>query len=271
LIRLRGQFISTPRGRVFTVVREPSETGQSAQAALLVPPFAEEMNKSRSTFTDVAQALASKGIVSLLPDLTGTGDSDGRFDQADWEHWCDDLEAVYDWARSRSLHVRYIVAVRLGCLLAASWNRRTKHLLERTLFCQPVLSGEQSLSQFLRIRVAWSLVQGRRESISDLKARLKAGHEVDVAGYRLGPALAQSMAGKDLVEEVASSLGRITWLEIDRELNSCPSTGSRRVIEELARSGVTIEPKQGQGEPFWMTTENVRSPPLVRAASDLVS
>jgi hypothetical protein len=48
-----------------------------------VPPFAEEMNKSRRMIAEVGRRLEGSGVGMLLVDLFGTGDSEGEFAQAD--------------------------------------------------------------------------------------------------------------------------------------------------------------------------------------------
>ena len=50
------------------------------------------MNKARRQAAIQARALASDGFSVLVPDLFGTGDSDGELRDARWETWLDDLE-----------------------------------------------------------------------------------------------------------------------------------------------------------------------------------
>ena len=78
----------------------PPEPGVAVKGdVLLVPAFAEEMNRCRSMVTLQAQALAALGMGTLVLDMRGTDDSLGDFDQADWTGWRADLQLGIAWLR----------------------------------------------------------------------------------------------------------------------------------------------------------------------------
>src|SRR5687768_14938162 len=137
-----AEFIAGSRGRLLAVVRRPSAA--ACNAVLIVPPFAEEMNKSRHLFTEIADALIESGVATVVVDLFGTGDSEGEFSDADWTVWKSDLAAAVQWARSQQITITKLLAVRLGCALGCEAARDNGWKLERSLLWQPVVSGTRA-------------------------------------------------------------------------------------------------------------------------------
>src|SRR6185436_14934074 len=68
--------------------------------------IAEEMNKCRRMIAEAANALAALGVAALVPDLFGTGDSEGEFRDADWETWKADLDTAVAWASEEGWPVK---------------------------------------------------------------------------------------------------------------------------------------------------------------------
>jgi alpha/beta superfamily hydrolase len=68
---------------------------------LIIPPFAEELNKSRWILAEVGRELARRGVASILPDLYGTGDSDGEFREACWTRWRKDIAQAAAWSAAQ--------------------------------------------------------------------------------------------------------------------------------------------------------------------------
>jgi len=74
-------FLPGRRGPLFALWFDPDAAGD--QAILVVPPFAEELNKSRRMLALQGKSLARAGRGLLAVDLHGTGDSAGEFIEAD--------------------------------------------------------------------------------------------------------------------------------------------------------------------------------------------
>src|SRR5262245_33324985 len=175
------------------------------------------MNKCRRMFTLVAEKLAERGIASILPDLYGTGDSDGEFADADEAAWLGDLASAASWARGNGWQVRRLLCVRLGCLLGARASSRLAWPLERTVFWQAVGDGERFLVQFLRLRIAARLKDAGGETVAQLRERLRKGEVIEVGGYDLSGRLAEDVASLRFAGEVATSLGTLHWMEMTRD------------------------------------------------------
>ncbi|HJY40411.1 MAG TPA: hydrolase 2, exosortase A system-associated [Steroidobacteraceae bacterium] len=256
------RFLGGDGERVFTLLRHPRSAG--ASCALLVAPFGEEMNKSRKMLTDVGIELAKRGIGSVLVDPYGTGDSEGDFSQADWLRWQADLRQAVAWCGEEGLNVDRLLGVRLGCALGAQVARDAIPGIAHTVFWQPVLDGSRFLDQFLRLRVAASMMdQDRKESTADLRARFARGEIVHVSGYGIAPRLAAQLDAVRLTELIGPHLGQIHWIEVVRSADTPPPAPATKAIDAARAAGMQVTLESVPGEPFWSSVEIVRLPQLI--------
>jgi exosortase A-associated hydrolase 2 len=255
-------FIDGQLGKLFVLLRRP-EGADPAPCVLIVPPFAEEMNKTRPMLSVVAQELAARGVASVLPDLYGTGDSAGEFRDGDWDVWLDDLERAAAWAGEQGCTVSRMLAVRLGCILASEWASRAAATVEKTVFWQPVSDGERFMTQFLRLRLAASMMEDRKETVSGLREQLRAGETLEVAGYELARGLVAQIDSARLAPNIAASLGALHWMETTRGEEGVLPPPSLQAVEAARASLPSVEVHAVPGEPFWSATEIVRIPALV--------
>lgn len=238
---------------------------------LFVPPFAEEMNKSRRQFVETSNALKKKGFATLLVDLFGTGDSEGEFADASWQAWIDNLLSAIAWANNRGYRVETLIAARLGCLLAADLLRNSENKVRKTVFWQPIISGSQFMTQFLRLRVAASMMENdNSESIADLKGRLRSGESLEVAGYELSSNLWSDVENIDLLQYLNSYTGRLLIAEVGRIREDGLSPIGKKVVDTAESLGVPVQCCRVEGEPFWSATEIVVNPSLIQLTSDFV-
>lgn len=189
-------------------------------ALLLLPPFAEELNKTRRALAHAAAALCAEGFAVLQPDLLGCGDSPGEWEDASWSEWAQDAQAALRWLRDQHPGCPAVAwGVRAGALLASALPT------DAQLWWQPALTGKAVLQQFLRLRVAADMAGPRKTSVSALKAELAAGQSLEVAGYRLPPALATGMEAAEL----QAPSGPALWLEATSQTPASllPASGAR--------------------------------------------
>ena len=265
-----GHFLRGRAGEIFLLVRSPP---QPRGTVLVVPPFAEEMNKCRRMVTETALELCSTGYAVLVPDLYGTGDSQGDFADGRWGLWQEDLETVCAWGEANRLAVRAVLAVRLGAALAvsAACNGRLP-AVAATAFWQPVLDGAKHLTQFLRLRTAGNLAgEGDKETVADLRAKLAAGQSVEVAGYGLAGDLASELDALEQPTQLPSQLGATHWMEVVRTPEGGLPATSKATIERLQASGSRVSPHTFVGEPFWATVEISTVPEMIRATAQSLS
>jgi len=258
---IHGVFVPVAAGRLFVLSHRPA--AQARGGVLLVPPFGEEMNKCRRMLTLVAQGLAGAGFWCVLPDLRGTGDSDGEFETGSWSDWKEDLREVAAALSRDGWSPTSLLGIRSGAPLGLETARESGWSLSNTVLWQPVVDGAKFLTQFLRTRVAASLMEDRKETVAELNQRLAAGEVLEVAGYPLTARLTDQLAGVRLGAVLGSHTGKITWLEVQSGEGSELLPASRACIDDARARGVGIEQAVLTGEPFWTSTEVVVNSDLV--------
>lgn len=262
-------FLGAGAARRFAVCWRPSAAVTPRGALLFVPPFAEEMNKSRRMVALTASALADCGFVTLRIDLAGCGDSAGLFSQASWAGWLDDLAIAWGWLRAQAPAVPWLWSLRAGALL----SNALLHRLDATpglLLWQPVLSGKQHLTQFLRLRVAADAFAvadaSARATTQGLMQSLAAGDTVNVAGYVLPPSIALPLAESELVTPPTPT--EVLWFEADNSAAPAIAPGSANRIAQWQASGQRIVARAVSGPQFWATQEIEDCPALIDATRE---
>lgn len=258
-------FLPGPAGAIFGIYRSPAR-GPVKRAALFLPPFAEEMNKSRRMFTLAAHAFGRNGMASLVVDLHGTGDSAGEFAEARWETWQSEAAASYTWLRERGHENVVLVGLRMGGLLALDIARKLP-ALERIVLWQPVLAGEGLVTQFLRMDVAAQMLAqaDARSSTDALRKRLQSGETVEVAGYALAPELVAAIESLNLESLAADSTPPIEWIEVVPDASRSGAPGGLRVRQIWQARGLSVRHQVVAGPPFWSSVEIAVAPDLIQA------
>ena len=268
-VKLDTHFIESTSGRLH-VTSWASEG--CTQAVVFVPPFAEEMNKSRRQIAMAAKALAACGFAAVLPDLYGTGDSEGEFHEATWESWVADIESVFRWVESEGRQADTVIATRFGCLLACASLHAASRSVKRTIFWQPVNSGYRHISRLLRVAVAASLMRaGPRLTIEGLREVLAGGARVDVGGYVLSPQLARRIDEQSLTRLADARLGRLHILYLTRSQGRSEQSEDTRIDDLAKEIGIRARVLRLQGAPFWTSSEIVTNEDLVDMTIQLLA
>lgn len=270
-VRVCPQFIEGGRGRLFAMDYVPDPVRNRREYVIFVPPFAEEMNRSRRMAVLQARRLADLGYGAVVFDLYGTGDSAADFKDARWGIWVDDIGAVVRWLRHKGVEAINLLALRLGALLAMEYARRREAHLNRVVLWQPLISGSAALTQFLRLRLAADM-KGRtqdKESTRSLRALLTSGSALEVAGYDLAAELASAVDAALLEELAPDDLPATYWLELSAQEGSQLSPGSVRAVEKLQQRGLDIRTAVVVGEPFWSLQEVTVAPELLDATTEV--
>ncbi|HEB66749.1 MAG TPA: hydrolase 2, exosortase A system-associated [Gammaproteobacteria bacterium] len=257
---------------MFVVQRRPRDR-EAAAGVLIVPPFADEMNRSRRMFTLLAESLAGRGFLVMLPDFLGTGDSEGEFVEASWEAWRAQLVACIGHLREATGRDDYsVVALRSGALLAAGVLDEGDVPRPRSLVLwQPVIDGDDFLGRFLRMRLAAEmLASGERVTTQVLREQLARGESVDVAGYELPPALAEGMASARLAEMRPSVADRTLWLDVVSRPGTPRQAARSQLAAAWAEDGLALECEVVSGSPFWNSQEIVENRALVGRTADFL-
>jgi len=251
---LRPFFFGTARHRLFGLAGEPvgNDTGRGL---LICPPFADEMNRARSTLRLLAACAAQAGFRPLLCDLYGTGDSDGDLADASWGGWLDDLTAAAAWLSERGNRKLAVVALRSGALLANDLFPGRLPRPDKLVLWQPHLAGKYVLQDLLRTRVAAAAAAGGRESVSGLRDQLSRGTALEASGYAITPSLAASLDQAMLEPAIASAAKTAVWIEVVSEPNIPLRPAAAQFLEHCLQHTAPVAAKMVVDPPFWATTE----------------
>ncbi|HET6756665.1 MAG TPA: hydrolase 2, exosortase A system-associated [Burkholderiales bacterium] len=249
-----GFFLYGGRGRIFCLHHSPAEKSQ----LIIVAPFAEEMNKSRRMFTLLARELRPRGYGVLVPDLYGTGDSEGDFADSRWEIWQQDLALAARHLRAQGARTISLLGLRLGALLALECACSECVPAKRVVLWQPVVSGNVFMTQFLRLRIAANMAAATEETTQSLRQRLAQGEALEVAGYRLAPELASAIDAASMQSISLPDSLMLHWMEI----GSAHSPAGRRIMDGWRKSA-TVTESLVAGPPFWSTSEITLAPELI--------
>ena len=161
-------------------------------------------------------------------------------------------------AEDRGVPVDALIGLRLGCALAVDALTAAGRNVRQAVFWQPVPAGAQFMTQFLRLRVAASMMEGdSKEGVNELKEKLRAGIPLEVAGYELSPRLWAEIDSKDLLKSLSGNLGQLLIAEVGSTRDGTLSPAGRRLAEAAGRVGIPVDGCRVEGEPFWTTTEIV--------------
>lgn len=245
-------------------LHHPAEGPLKRGQMLYLHPFAEEMNKSRRMAALQARTLAQAGYEVLQLDLLGCGDSSGDFGDASWEAWVEDALLGCRWLRDQAPPAPlWLWGLRAGCLLATAALGRLEtpaHLLLQ----QPPASGKPLLQQFLRLKVAGEMLDGAgKGAMAGLRESLERGEAVEIAGYRLAPALAQGLEAAKLEPPPRAAPARLIWLELSSRPEAQWTPVAQQGQQRWREAGWQLEAELVPGPAFWQTSEIEEAPGLL--------
>jgi len=239
---------------------------------LVIPPFAEEMNKSRRMLSQQGRRLAEAGFTVLLPDLYGTGDSEGDFSAATWVEWIEDLKCCIHWFSEKNIMNVSLLSMRSGALLVAQLPEEILARIDCFSLWQPVINGDIFLSQFLRLKLAADMSKASVDklTVKEIKASLVKGQSVEVAGHMLSPKLANGLEGAKFINCLDCIRTRVFWFEIVSDENRSIPIQNQKMIDLMKEKGINVSVTKVTGPPFWMATEIVDVPSLLDSTVDVL-
>lgn len=258
---LSSGFYPFPSGRLFLKAKFNNSTSLT-NAVLFLPPFAEEMNKTRHLISAVMQQLAATGCHSFMLDNFGTGDSEGDLDQASLDIWRNDIYELIKLLRQHGYQHFSVVAIRFGALqLFDLLNNNALALpLQQIVLWQPMFDAAKFWQQFARIKVAEAMANGIKISQKDLEQQLLDGDTLEIAGYPLSPQFYQSLLGMETA--IASELqhNQLSWFETSQLDNIAVPV--QKMLQQLKQHG-ELNFVQLKAEPYWQTTELANADKLI--------
>ena len=255
-------FLDSNAGKIFALFF-PAQSPLKG-SILYLPPFAEEMNRCRTTAAHQARNFSRLGYATLLLDPYGTGDSQGDFNETSWTVWLDDVKNAADWLRTRTNTDITLWGCRLGALLAANMADQHPNEFQKLLLWQPVLDGKMFLTQYLRLRVAFLMDNGLPpETTESMRNAMRAGESVEVAGYALSPQLASDLDEKRLIEFSNLKNLNVKWFEHVAESGKPITLISKKVIATLQNKKCDVSVHTFIGPQIWQLQKRDEIPNLV--------
>lgn len=263
-------FLDSRSGPLLAIYWPPVDC-DITQAILHVPAFAEEMNKSRHMVASQAKILAEQGYAVLVFDLFGTGDSVGDFGEATWELWLANIADAVNWLKQQGAQSVNLWGLRLGALLAIDFISRNPGEIRCLAAWQPVLKGDTYVTQFLRLRIAATMMNRALppEKTNDLIKQLLQGHVLEVAGYRLHPDLIKPLIMLEVDALALKDLKVIKMFEIIAAEQAMPiKSSTQQLLTKLTVIGVDASLVKVIGEDFWASQEVKASQPLLQTTGE---
>ncbi len=259
---LSAFFLDSHAGPIFCLAALQTAAAERRRF-LILAPFAEEMNKSRHVLSALLRSIGAAGHDAVLPDLYGSGDSAGDFGDADIDVWRADIARVIEHtAGDRPIS---IIGLRSGALLAVDTARR--HHVDALTLLHPVVDGRQQLNQFLRLRLAAGLTgDGPKETAADLRRCLADGEALEIAGYRLSPAMAQGLESLRMEEAPNDPVRSVHWIEVVADDGRGLMPKSVAIVDAWRQAGCEVRTDTVVGDTFWATQEIAQCPDLVDTA-----
>jgi exosortase A-associated hydrolase 2 len=264
-VKLEPFFLDADNKRLFCIYFPPA--GEPRGNYLFLPPFAEEMNRSRSMVAMQSRALANRGFGVMLLDLFGTGESSGEFGDATWVSWKASAKAGYEWLAGRPGGRIGLWGLRLGAQLVTELldeGVRSEHVI----LWQPVTNAKAMLTQFLRIKVAASMdLKVEVPSTDDMRKELGAGRSVEVGGYELNPELAVALDAAVFAAGEGILRAPVDWFEVSAAENAVLMPASAKVVDTLRARGAQVSADVCEGPPFWQLHERTLAPRLIASTT----
>lgn len=235
--------------------------------AMFFPAFGDEMNQTRRMVKLAAEALAARGIESVVFDPFGTGDSSAGFEDATVARWLADCRAIVARvqadAPSRPL---LLIGCRLGVALAVEASHTLPEPAAALIGWAPLLQGKQQLSGMLRADKVSRMQKSDAAGTPEPKVLWVAGECAWLGGYPVSAALAEQLETLDAA--AAPKAARATLIDVRVLVGDepvAPTEPLKKRGESWTGQGVPTEVQAVPGAGFWNVADLVDVPKLVEA------
>ena len=264
------RYLSSKQNTPFFLAHYSPDSGTSAKAVILVPPFAEELNRSKRMYVLCARQLAAAGLHVACFDFTGTGDSYGAWESVSWPSWLENLSEVYHYLEDAGVSDISVIALRLAALIVA--DSVTSHQLEFTkcLFWDAIEDGEGYIRQLIRLKIAAAMTEDSKALTSkDVLAELDDHGFLEIGGYHITAQLFDSIKQAKLKNSIETLVDatELHWMVL-RSANQSISTPSYPLcLPENLRHRVSMHTVLDTR--FWMQQEVTIAPALLQKTGEL--
>lgn len=259
-------FLPSGENKLLITGFEPEQ--QISNYIIIVPPFAEEMNKTRKMCCDFARSMtqsADSSTAVYLIDLFGCGDSEGDLVDATWTLWQKNITDLVDNLSQRFPQLPFtLLGLRLGAALALDcYVNQLKHHKLSLIFWQPTLNGEQFITQFLRVKTIAAKLKGVTLTLAELRQQLIIEGQIEVSGYLLSRALFDDIKRIEFhkLQALPQSVS-VAWFEVNAQEGASLAMVSNKLLAQWKESA-SVYSECCYGELFWQSIEITSAPQLI--------
>ena len=242
--------------------------GPPRAQAVFFPAFGDEMNQTRRMVKLAAEALAERGIESVVFDPHGTGDSSAGFEEATVERWLTDCRTLVARAHggAGSALPLLLIGCRLGVALAVETSRALRQPAAALIGWAPLFQGRQQLSAMLRADKVARMQKASAELANEPRALWTAGAPAWLGGYPISAALAAQLEALDAA--APPNVARAMLIDVRVPVGDEPVTPAeplRNRGADWTAQGVPTTVQAVPGAGFWNVADLVDVPGLVDA------
>lgn len=222
------------------------------RAVIILPPFAEEMNRCRRLISLTQDALAQEGVASLCLDYFGTGDSAGEFGDARLADWMQDVVDVCTLAQSAGAHAITLLGVRFGALLAAHVAAEIPSV-DTVFAVAPQESLQRAMRQFVRIAATTQdLTLKTKAGLRKPGAshQLENGQSVEIGGYVISPALYADFMRPAPARKSSAAITAV-FVGSGVRMGQAPSPPEERQLKRLSAYSDTLSSSHMDDAQMW--------------------
>ena len=268
------QYIKTSHNsQIFLAHYIPSQSvisaNESHRAVIFVPPFAEEMNRSKRMYVLCARLLADSGIHAYCFDYSGTGDSSGEWGEFSYADWIQDIHHVCNHCSTFCDRIGF-VALRFGALILSDAIEQFRLNIDRCVFWDPIEAGEGLVRQLIRIKIAAAMSgESKKLSTKEILEDIQANGFLESGGYHISKTLIDDINSKKLSSLLESVLGQseIEWMQLGKNSQLNSKWLLNTIAEENLAHGLrkNLFMHRVNDVKFWMQQEVTIAPELLRA------
>lgn len=235
--------------------------------AVFFPAFGDEMNQTRRMVKLAAEALAARGIESVVFDPFGTGDSSAGFEDATVARWLADCRAIVVRVQAEApTQPLLLIGCRLGVALAVETSRALPEPAAALIGWAPLLEGKQQLSGMLRADKVSRMQKSDAAGAPEPKTLWSAGECAWLGGYPVSAALAEQLEALDATAVPKAACATLIDVRVPvGEEPVAPTEPLKKRCESWTSHGVRTDVQAVPGAGFWNVADLVDVPELVEA------
>ena len=248
-----------------------SSASEPRKAVIFIPPFGEEMNRSKRMYILCARLLANNGCYSFCFDLSGTGDSEGAWGDFDYPDWLENLKDVIEYVQAKNFQKITFVSLRFGALIALDALSNVDVPIEKCIFWDPVDNGEVYMRQLIRMKIAASMAEHSiKITTKDILEEFNSKGSVEIGGYQISNEIYKHVSQLKFVNTVDTAIEKtsIHWMQTGKTEGRAKKTFPLSIKKEWAQQ---IAFHDVDDVRFWMQQETTIAPELLRQTQLLIN